>query len=174
MKNTDILRALLDERGIEHEDLSVDPMTDYMAWRSKHGLECRSSEYKGGIFCIAIYGLTPSQAVDATLGPLDQPPYEDLIEVLRRYWDIEASWNELWHFWRVDLTEKGKRKRKEAIDRIATSGRGECIVVSYTTDGLVSDDPKRFFHLSCGHRVGLPGLTDTPKFCAVCGRKVKR
>ena len=61
---------------------------------------------------------------------------------------------------------------QQAID--ATLGRGECKVVSYTTDGLMSDDPKRFFHLSCGHWVGLPGLTDVPKFCPECGLAVRR
>lgn len=63
-------------------------------------------------------------------------------------------------------------KLEQAIEM--TLGREECKVVSYTTDGLVSNDPKRFFYLSCGHWVGLPGLTDLPKFCPECGRKVNR
>lgn len=58
---------------------------------------------------------------EATLGPREQPPYDELIEALRRDWDIEASWDGLRRFWYVGLTDEGVRKRDE---REATLGRG--------------------------------------------------
>lgn len=66
--------------------------------------------------------ITPAQAIEATLGPREQPPYDELIEALRRDWDIEASWDGLRRFWYVGLTDEGVRKRDE---REATLGRGE-------------------------------------------------
>lgn len=57
----------------------------------------------------------------ATLGQREQPPYDELIEALRRDWDIEASWDGLRRFWYVGLTDEGVRKRDE---REATLGRG--------------------------------------------------
>ena len=84
------------------------------------------------------------------------------------------------HFWRgtIEIPEcelhsicdEIQAEHERAID--AAMGRGECKIVSYTTDGLMSSDPKRFFHLSCGHWVGLPGLRDAPKFCPECGSRV--
>ena len=65
--------------------------------------------------------LTPEQAIEATLGQREQPPYDELIEALRRDWDIEASWDGLRRFWYVGLTDEGVRKRDE---REATLGRG--------------------------------------------------
>lgn len=65
----------------------------------------------------------------ATLGQREQPPYDELIEALRRDWDIEASWDGLRRFWYVGLTDEGVRKRDE---REATLERG---VTGDTSDG---------------------------------------
>ena len=72
---------------------------------------------------------TPEQAIEATLGQREQPPYDELIEALRRDWDIEASWDGLRRFWYVGLTDEGVRKRD---GREATLGRG---VTGDTSDG---------------------------------------
>lgn len=50
---------------------------------------------------------------------------------------------------------------------------GECHIVSSATEGLVSDDPKQWFELSCGHSFMVDGL-EPPKCCAVCGKVVRR
>ena len=48
----------------------------------------------------------------------------------------------------------------------------ECKVLATVTDGLTGDNPKRYFELSCGHSLFLPGLEDVPKFCPRCGASV--
>ena len=50
---------------------------------------------------------------------------------------------------------------------------GECKVVASSTDGLTTDEPKKWFELSCGHSFMLYGL-GAPICCPVCGRIVKR
>ena len=70
--------------------------------------------------------------------------------------------------------DKGKYWMNRAIDaegKLAASN-GTCRIVGYTTEGLTSDDPKRYFELSCGHGVMLVGLEDTPNYCAKCGAVV--
>ena len=125
---TDRLRALLDERGVEW-------------WQSANTLGCVFTRWYSPLFgdevCAMENGeeglvlfdhfMTPEQVVAATLGetptpppptPPKQPPYDELIESLRRDWDIEASWDGLRRFWYVGLTDEGVRKRdeREAIE----------------------------------------------------------
>ena len=120
MTATDELRKLLDERGVE--------------WSSPSGLNSSFadsitfignvavvSEIDGSDLLRINFDGTPEQAVEATLGQREQPPYDELIEALRRDWDIEASWDGLRRFWYVGLTDEGVRKRDE---REATLGRG--------------------------------------------------
>lgn len=45
-----------------------------------------------------------------------------------------------------------------------------CRIVASSTDGLTTNEPKKWFELSCGHSFILYGL-DTPAACPVCGRK---
>lgn len=52
-------------------------------------------------------------------------------------------------------------------------GGGECKIVASSTDGLTTNDPKKWFELSCGHSFMLYGF-DAPICCPVCGRTVKR
>ena len=101
---------------------------------------------------------TPEQAVEATLGQREQPPYDELIEALRRDWDIEASWDGLRRFWYVGLTDEGVRKRDE---REATLGRETC----HDSAG----EQMAFFSCSaCGATIERKH----PRFCFACGRKV--
>ena len=134
--DTKELDTLLNERGQEHRvwpsGLVVwhDERTVYEYEPAKN----HHSEYWGGILRMTLRHCTPEQAVEATLGetptpppptPPKQPPYDELIESLRRDWDIEASWDGLRRIWYVGLTDEGVRKRDE---REATLGRGTCEV----------------------------------------------
>ena len=102
--------------------------------------------------------LTPEQAIEATLGQREQPPYDELIEALRRDWDIEASWDGLRRFWYVGLTDEGVRKRDE---REATLGRETC----HDSAG----EQMAFFSCSaCGATIERKH----PRFCFACGCKV--
>jgi hypothetical protein len=181
------LRELLDERGVNHgslhslttEDISVTWAGDTCRWVALENPNNR-------LLAVAVYKdyLTAEQAVDATLGR-DQPPYEELIEALRRDWDIEASWDGLRRFWYVGLTEEGVRKREE---REATLGHGECRNVADPDE--YSDRP--FTCSECGARgpmgngtyhmassvtlpdgtVGFGDSWPTWRYCPNCGAKV--
>lgn len=116
MTATDELRAPLDERGVERSSIGGD-----IAWEDSRGwtAEAEADSVDGSVVYVTAF-MTPEQAVEATLGPREQPPYDKLIEALRRDWDIEASWDGLRRFWYVGLTDEGVRKRDE---REATLGR---------------------------------------------------
>lgn len=61
---TDRLRALLDERGVEHVD-AEDGHTQHTWWSDgDHEIAASNSGER-----LAVYNLTPEQAVAATLGP---------------------------------------------------------------------------------------------------------
>lgn len=121
MNAIDELKAMLDERGVKHRDNVYSCNTQWKSLKdgAAYASQCKHDE---SLLELTAYTVTPQQAIDATLGAQDQPPYEDLIWVLRHDWDIEASWNEQWRFWRVDLTEEGKRKRDEADREHAITG----------------------------------------------------
>lgn len=120
MTATDELRALLDERGVEWYQGSQAGWYE-TEWVNAYGTHSSAMEWHPTL-TVMLSGLTPAQAIEATLGPREQPPYDELIEALRRDWDIEASWDGLRRFWYVGLTDEGVRKRDE---REATLGRGE-------------------------------------------------
>lgn len=120
MTATDELRRMLDERGVEwwegwDKDLTLFDGADGIRWIADYML--------GELFLRSVLSITPEQAIAATLGPREQPPYDLLIDLLRDEWDIEASWDGLRRFWYVGLTDEGVRKRDE---REATLGRGTC------------------------------------------------
>lgn len=46
-----------------------------------------------------------------------------------------------------------------------------CKIVASSTDGLVTDAPRKWCQLSCGHSFTFIGL-GSPAACLVCGRKV--
>lgn len=118
MTATDELCKLLDERGVEWSGIGGDT-----AWEDSRGWTATAeADSVDGSMVYVTALMTPEQAIEATLGPREQPPYDELIEALRRDWDMEASWDGLRRFWYVGLTDEGVRKRDE---REATLGRGE-------------------------------------------------
>lgn len=174
--STEVLRALLDERGMEHEDDE-----DVTRFFGPDGFEVVMQEdIDGKLDCLTPIYLTPEQAIEATLGPREQPPYDELIEALRRDWDIEASWDGLRRFWYVGLTDEGVRKRDE---REATLGREECHNASNVTD---KHGQARFVCSACNAWLDSrmlwnpeypngesPFVKDCRlNFCPNCGRKV--
>ena len=63
MTATERLRAMLDERGVEHEDRD-----DWGTWWSYNGTEACYVMSHGGIFFLNAKSVTPEQAIEATLG----------------------------------------------------------------------------------------------------------
>lgn len=160
MTATDELRKPLDERGVEWSSIGGDT-----AWEDSRGWTATAeADSVDGSMVYVTALMTPEQAIEATLGPREQPPYDELIEALRRDWDIEASWDGLRRFWYVGLTDEGVRKRDE---REATLGRGECheVIVDKYWRGCGN----------CGYvweyMYGI-GKCTRPNFCPRCGAKV--
>lgn len=168
MTATDELRRMLDERGVEwkNETAFMQGQEHLMTtWKSTNGKAVAYSEFEyPHMKKLRIYDCTPEQAIEATLGPREQPPYDELIEALRRDWYIEASWDGLRRFWYVGLTDEGVRKRDE---REATLGRGTCheVIVDEYWRGCGN----------CGYvweyMYGI-GKCTRPNFCPRCGAKV--
>lgn len=176
MTATDELRRMLDERGVEWKAPNS-CLRDEMTMWTAGGFDYEAFEVPepDGTFLLTAANddLTPEQVIAATLGetptpppptPPKQPPYDELIESLRRDWDIEASWDGLRRFWYVGLTDEGVRKRDE---REATLGRGECheVIVDEYWRGCGN----------CGYMweymYGI-GKCTRPNFCPRCGAKV--
>ena len=120
---TERLRALLDERGVEHFDGCESTLWGYERTSESTGTYRYSAdEISDGFVNVWLHHLTPEQAVVATLGETptpppptmpEQPPYDLLIDLLRGEWGIDVSWDGLRRFWYVGLNEKGMRMRDE-------------------------------------------------------------
>lgn len=61
---TERLRALLDERGVEH----YDGIESTLWLKDEHGYRASADEVSGGMMQL-VWGASPEQAVAATLGP---------------------------------------------------------------------------------------------------------
>jgi DNA-directed RNA polymerase subunit RPC12/RpoP len=59
----------------------------------------------------------------------------------------------------------------EAIAAWSTRAERTCYVTGSATDGLCTDNPRKYFELSCGHSFTLNGLK-TPNYCPNCECKV--
>lgn len=165
MTATDELRELLDERGVEWTNPNSILRDDMTSWVA-NGFDYDAFEVSDGTLVLSAAhqdDLTPEQAIEATLGPREQPPYDELIEALRRDWDIEASWDGLRRFWYVGLTDEGVRKRDE---REATLGRGTCRI----TDNGPWGYP--YVCSECGASFDPDVNGGELNYCPNCGRKV--
>ena len=65
MSATDELRRMLDERVVEWRDLGCNDTS----WKSKSGILCKALlRHDRESLYVRVYGVTPNQAIDATLG----------------------------------------------------------------------------------------------------------
>ena len=67
----------------------------------------------------------------------------------------------------------GKMEQAIADELNAELGGGTCRISASSTDGLCSDNPRKWCELSCGHSFTLEGL-GKPVACPVCGKAVER
>ena len=129
MTATDELCKLLDERGVEY--MEGHGYREFFWDFGESGRARASAIGTKGLVQMIVTGITPEQAIEATLGPREQPPYDELIEALRRDWDIEASWDGLRRFWYVGLTDEGVRKRDERYK--------ECMALVHEADKRIDE-----------------------------------
>ena len=90
MTATDELRRLLDERGVEWAEPTMKPNTTWFP--DAYGINCRVKPW-GDALCVKRYGLTPAQAIDATLGR--GTCHETIID---HYWRGCGSCGYIWEF----------------------------------------------------------------------------
>ena len=57
-------------------------------------------------------------------------------------------------------------------NRTTELGSRNCRITETVTDGLCSDNPRKWFKLSCGHSFTIDGL-ETPVACPLCGKFVE-
>ena len=148
MTATDELRRLLDERGVEHYDGTETTLWGYEPTSESTGAyRIAADEISGGRMQVRMFNVTPTQAIEATLGPAvppppapDQPPYDVLLDILASEWGIDASWDGLRRFWCVELNDEGVRKRDELHaenDKLRELVR---IAGTYCVNGLCGKD----------------------------------
>lgn len=73
MRATDELRNLLDQHGVDYSSLYSEAKELFTAWYCKN-VQYKASEFKKGrLWITAEFGeLTPSQAIEVSLGSIDQ------------------------------------------------------------------------------------------------------
>lgn len=201
MTATDHLRQLLDERGVEWEDMSSRPYV-CTSWRDPDGEPCTALEGAddipdGKLSVQAL--LTPEQVVEATLGrgTWVSPTWERWYKSLRH--DEIKSIGDAVEQLMYEVIEFGgdmgpNGNTCEGIDEgdVLTSGFiNEWIARFESTLGRVtcrnvSDFPKYEFVCSeCGGRLDIVDEFDNqtvqhadgsfgPRYCPSCGRKVEQ
>lgn len=173
MSPSEKVRALLDERGIEHVDAD-DGHTQHTWWSDgDHEIgACDSGER------LAVYNLTPEQAVAATVGT--KPDEATMLKLHDRMnaalLDYESAMG----------IEGGNGantvplviEMHQIIEDAAVAGVGTCTIVKTWTDSDYADH-WRYSCSECGYRIevgerdvatGKP--TSHANFCWNCGRKV--
>lgn len=137
MNATDELRALLDERGVEHYD-----GTETTLWL-KDGVGYRASADEGlnGFIQLRLWCITPAQAVEATLGSEDTYTREDMESQFVRGYSLGClangeGWNENECMLEEEMAELGWERR-----------RGKCHNTSNVTDKY---GQARFVCSACG------------------------
>ena len=138
MSATEVLRRLLDERGVEWE--SGLP-TETIVRKPNDALYVERPDGRMHVYFRSY--LTPEQAIAATLGPCSdssnctdgertdlaaenaalREQMERLVTLLRNDCDIEASWDGLRRFWSIGLTEGGCLMRDRACKAEAENAR---------------------------------------------------
>ena len=155
MSATDELRKMLDERGVESWDMQTRGLW-FGITGNDHKYEAH--EQRDGLLLVEAMSLTPEQAIAATLGG-GKLTAEQVSKAVYSY-SIHA-----------DCADADWQAIADELN--ATLGSGECKVVASLTDGLTTNEPRKWFKLSCGHAFKLNGL-DAPVACPVCGKAVRR
>ena len=104
------MRELLDERGVEWRDEPYDDVLRVTAWTVGETL-CEYNEIPKTHHAYleeTINPCTPEQAVAATLGAADNPPYDELLRCLENDYDIKASWDGLRKVWLTESADAVK------------------------------------------------------------------
>ena len=172
MTATDDLRRLLDERGVEWEDHSgsIEQRTVY---RTPNGWCYVSTANDKWLSYVEYHDMTPSQAIDATLGAEDAYTREDVEGAFVSGYSLgslpvgsDPQWDQNEQTVDEHMAELGW-VRKDA----ATLGRGTCHAV-FEVDAMSEDDRIGEFVCSeCGETFG-DGRDRVPRYCPNCGRKV--
>ena len=69
---TEVLRRLLDERGVEHEGGKRS-----LRWRDRYGVMMQAFPLANGELGMGVWSCTPEQAIAATLGATDARPTQE-------------------------------------------------------------------------------------------------
>ena len=175
MSATDELRRMLDERGVEYTANERD--TQWWPKDNPAGVLAENSRYPHGT--LDVYGLTPEQAIAATLGSCNCTNSERTEACLPHFWTHDG----VLHVELPKLPESISVRLPDQRDREVGSAR----VWQYTRDSgtchpIISDNlaesdgtGEAWANCSeCGHLLFV--LTDQtsepPNYCPNCGAKV--
>ena len=119
-RTTELLRKLLDERGVKWWETINHANCVFTWWESPmfgivHAMDNEDGETLF-MACLNSCDFTPDQAIAATLG--SEPPYDELLRCLENDWHIRASWDGLRKFWCIELTEEGVKLRDAVHDTL--------------------------------------------------------
>ena len=158
---TDVLRRMLDERGVNYRTQDeCDDSLLFTYWWTKNLMFIYVENSLGTTsLYMGSNNLTPEQAIAATVGS-GTLTAEQVREAIEKRFDF-------------DVWVPPGRWQAIADELNAAVGNGTCHIAASATDGLCSDNPRQYFELSCGHSFTLDGL-EAPVACPVCGKAVKR
>ena len=185
MTATELLRKLLDERGVEYSYRSNNRYEVFrMDWCDSCADYLKSIYVKGACIVAELAYLTPAQAIAATLGNEDTYTREDVEGAFVRGYSLgslpvgsDPQWDENWQTVDEHMEELG-------WVRVATLGSGECEPV-WTMQGYTQT--QEFWRCdcgNCGYNFGMEdrrsspwsvvvGSVDIPNYCPECGTKQK-
>ena len=182
MSATEVLRRLLDERGVKYEggERSV-------RWRDRNGVMMQAFPLADGELGMDVWSCTPEQAIAATLGPAARhpKPHEQWTTVLlpEIAWGLDDRWPDYLSVahdahgeWRVYVPEDTLGSRN-----CSNSERtGTCIADETDTWECVCDQIGRYgkcvtIHVmecsECGHT--YEHVNGDYEFCPHCGRRLE-
>jgi len=165
MNETDELRRLLDERGVEHYDGTECTLWGYEDYNEFTGIyRFSADETSDGHMQVRLWYVTPEQAIAATMGDVPRLPY---------FWTADGTLHielpKLPESISVRLPEQRDREVSSARVWQYTRGSGTCNMEycdEWSGDELY---PTEAYVCSACSYVTVDG---TPNYCPNCGRKV--
>ena len=143
MTATDELRALLDERGVEHFDGTETTLWGYEPTSESTGVyRFAADETSGGRMQVRMFNTTPEQAVEATLGRGEVERLQDENERLRSCLsDSAENSKQIMHEAHVQEEEIAElRELVRKVDHYERLGCYECPHSSSCDVGTLYDD----------------------------------